>query len=691
MVFACRIKIWAYAAIILLLAGCVKSRKEQLTLFDPMIHDIALVKSFSGDEISREDGWIKLDFTPGHAVATLAFYPSNDAWDASDFRFVRCEIQNLSTHNQLVELGFGEYDLTLGAVLIPPQQAKTLKAIIYRTDHEAYIDTIFPTMHGKPDGILRGWMASTSTEIEYIKLLFNHVKPGESIRIGRIWLEEAYELLSGEELIEKFYPFVDQFGQNIHADWQGKIHSFNDLKKYGEEENQDLLGCQQNPEWNKYGGWNHGPRLESTGRFRVEKVKGKWWLIDPDGKLFWSQGIDCVEFGRQTQTRISGREHYFSYLPEDKDSGAQLYATRESTGDSIQWLSFHALNLFRKYGESWKEISNEKIHDRLYRWGMNTIGNWSDNKIYLLRKTPYVLTINTKRTGLLADPYCEGYQEDLEEKLILHKEERNDPWCIGVFVDNELKWGVKWAAKIPEQIQTAPEDQPAKVAFKECMVEKYGTIDALNLVWRTAFSDWDDFLKNRDVIPEAADDMRTFMKEFASKYFSLCSETVKKVDPDMLYLGCRMDFHLYPEDTTLNYIIKIAAKYCDVVSFNRYRYTCSELIPPDGGDYPILIGEFHFGSLETGLLQPGLRYAADPIERAQFYENYVTEALTNPYIVGTHWFQLVDQAITGRPDGENYQAGFLTVGDVPQKEIIEKSKKLGNDMYHLRYEDLNNQ
>jgi len=147
-----------------------------------------------------------------------------------------------------------------------------------------------------------------------------------------------------------------------------------------------------------------------------------------------------------------------------------------------------------------------------------------------------------------------------------------------------------------------------------------------------------------------------------------------------------MDFHLYPEDTTLNYIIKIAAKYCDVVSFNRYRYSCAELVPPDGGDWPIIIGEFHFGSLETGLLQPGLRYAADPVERAELYEYYMTDAVKNPYIVGAHWFQLAYQDVTGRPDGENYQAGFLTVGDVPQYEIINKSREIGNNMCKLRSE-----
>jgi hypothetical protein len=55
----------------------------------------------------------------------------------------------------------------------------------------------------------------------------------------------------------------------------------------------------------------------------------------------------------------------------------------------------------------------------------------------------------------------------------------------------------------------------------------------------------------------------------------------------------------------------------------------------------------------------------------------LNSALENPYIVCTHWFQLADQAVTGRPDGENYQAGFLTVGDSPQQEIVRVARETG--------------
>ena len=71
-------------------------------------------------------------------------------------------------------------------------------------------------------------------------------------------------------------------------------------------------------------------------------------------------------------------------------------------------------------------------------------------------------------------------------------------------------------------------------------------------------------------------------------------------------------------------------------------------------------------------------------DRARVYKNYVTGALNNPQIVGTHWFQYSDQATTGRGDGENYQIGFLDVVDTPYTETIQACREVGYSMYELR-------
>ena len=125
--------------------------------------------------------------------------------------------------------------------------------------------------------------------------------------------------------------------------------------------------------------------------------------------------------------------------------------------------------------------------------------------------------------------------------------------------------------------------------------------------------------------------------------------------------------------------------FCDVVSFNRYRYTCRELQLPDGFDRSIIIGEFHFGALDRGMLHTGLRSAYDQNERAVFYEFYLKQALENPFLVGTHWFQFSDQVATGRRDGENYQIGFVDICDNPYPEIIGASRSVGSQLYQLRW------
>ena len=120
------------------------------------------------------------------------------------------------------------------------------------------------------------------------------------------------------------------------------------------------------------------------------------------------------------------------------------------------------------------------------------------------------------------------------------------------------------------------------------------------------------------------------------------------------------------------------------MSFNRYRYTSLELQLPEGVDRPILIGEWHIGALDRGMLHTGLRSAYDQEERAVLYEFYIRQALENPFLVGAHWFQFNDQVPTGRRDGENYQIGFVDICDNPYPEIIGASRRVGSQLYRLR-------
>jgi hypothetical protein len=121
--------------------------------------------------------------------------------------------------------------------------------------------------------------------------------------------------------------------------------------------------------------------------------------------------------------------------------------------------------------------------------------------------------------------------------------------------------------------------------------------------------------------------------------------------------------------------MKIARGF-DVFSINIYRYgpgrttfdRISSLV-----QRPIVIGEFHIGVPNRGMA-PGLVQAMNQDERAIGYRYYVEQSAAHPSVIGTHWFQWLDQPVTGRNDGENYNIGFIDVTDQPYAEMVAAAK-----------------
>ncbi len=67
-----------------------------------------------------------------------------------------------------------------------------------------------------------------------------------------------------------------------------------------------------------------------------------------------------------------------------------------STHSPYKTYDFSRANLLRKHGEEFETAFADITHRRLESWGVNTIANWSDERVYLLRLTPYVGTIQLR-------------------------------------------------------------------------------------------------------------------------------------------------------------------------------------------------------------------------------------------------------------------------------------------------------
>lgn len=165
---------------------------------------------------------------------------------------------------------------------------------------------------------------------------------------------------------------------------------------------------------------------------------------------------------------------------------------------------------------------------------------------------------------------------------------------------------------------------------------------------------------------------------YAEKYFGIVEAAVREAFPHHLYLGCR--FAWGGED-----VWRVAARHCDVVSVNFYERSPARDLPPGAEDKPLLIGEYHFGSLDSGMFGGGLVTVFDQKERGDAYRSFVRDCLDHPRFVGCHWFQWQDQALTGRPDGEDYACGFVTACDVPYPELVRAARDIAVEMYPRRF------
>ncbi len=434
-----------------------------------------------------------------------------------------------------------------------------------------------------------------------------------------------------EDTIFTATPLVDEFGQWIPDEWQGKAKNLNDLKNDWTAE-EELLheGITGN---SRYGGFA-GTYTRSTGFFHTKKIDAIWWLVDPDGLLFYSNGSCCIGPGSDL-ARIKGREYIFNSLPPD--DGKHMH--QDEGNDHIS--SFYTWNLSRRFGDSWYEKWIKLTSLRMNYWGLNTVGNWSDPEIGKSHLKAYVSTlsgwgIENGKMGM-PDIYASGYLEMVDSAASNQCAPlKNDPYLLGYFIGNEPAWPGR-ETELAESILTG-DDTPMKEALKK-------------------------YLSSGD----SPEKRRAFAYETFSGFLTTVCAAIKKYDPHHLNLGLRFG------DPPSAELITECKKHFDVFSINHYGYSVSHEVVDkiyQLTGLPVIIGEFHFGIPRRGLA-PGLAQVRNPEERGAAYSYYVENAASHPAVIGTHWFQWIDQPSTGRMDGENYNIGFVDVTDRPYPEMVE--------------------
>ncbi|VVP35000.1 beta-galactosidase [Pseudomonas fluorescens] len=334
--------------------------------------------------------------------------------------------------------------------------------------------------------------------------------------------------------------------------------------------------------------------------------------------------------------------------------------------------------------------------DRLQAWGFNTLGNWSADAVVDAERVPYTLplsivgdytSISTGNDwwGAMPDPFDPRFAMATERAVaIAARDHRDDPWLIGYFADNELAWAgpgddaqSRYALAYGTLKMTT--DVPAKRAFLKQLRDKYRNQAGLSKAWGIDLPAW-ELMEDPGFVPpvpnpehpEIEADFKYFQKVFADTYFKTISDSLKWHAPNQLLLGGRFA-------VTTPEAVASCAQYCDVLSFNMYT-----LKPQDGYDFaalgaldkPVLITEFNFGSTDRGPFWGGVTQLAKEEDRGAAYANFLKQALNEPSIVGVHWFQFLDQPVTGRLlDGENGHFGLVGVTDLPYQGFVDAVRK----------------
>jgi hypothetical protein len=559
--------------------------------------------------------------------------------DWSEFQFLVVEFR--SSTSQRFELGLVSDDGTVSKRIHPFANVWARASIPLRFYREGLgnADDLAATVNQPRSSYWINIEAGGHGPLQHVRALSLTMRyPAQlaSVEVRKVSLSKTD---AGDAVLDGGTPLIDDFGQYIHADWPEKVRALDALKREWQTE-QRLLVAKTAPAC-RYGGFGADKR-RASGFFRVEKIGERWWLIDPEGCRFWSAGVNGAG-GEPPRTPIVGRDKLFASIP----TAAQFPAANADPDPLRDPVSFYAGNLIKRFGRDFSTPSAQLTARRMRAWGLNTAYGPQLNEA--LAPTPtlrqaYVYPLRgwQRIEGAIMgmpDVYSDAFAQrvDLEAAQQLG-ERKDDPWMIGYFIGNEPPWPAR-ESQLVDLVLTGPASA-LQQRFK-AELAKGDTPAARKAMVHAAFT----------------------------RYLEIVNAAVKRHDPNHLNLGIR--FGGTPPDD----VIALARGF-DVYSMNKYRWAP----PKDFIDrvyaithLPILIGEFHFGVPEHGMA-PGLVQAMNQAERGVAYSYYVEHAAEHPAIIGTHWFQWIDQPVTGRRDGENYNIGWIDVTDRPYPELVAAAK-----------------
>ena len=407
-----------------------------------------------------------------------------------------------------------------------------------------------------------------------------------------------------------------------------------------------------------------GLRGTATGFFHMEKIDGRDWAVDPLGRATVLAGTDWCN----PQGSMCEKLGYRPYGRWVKEHYASTEAWAEETASRLGAWGFTFLPCGSDASMRYRTLAHANAADRLY-FSHRLCLRGSDWCIAEYKRSPCTAFPDVFHPDFQAA--CDWWARQRCAP------NRDDPWLVGYFLDNELAW---WGEVSSDKLSglwnlvvRKPDTHPAKQALLAFLAENGGSGGA----------------DPRSLVAAATPAQKlAFLRLVAEKYFSAVTAAIRKADPNHMILGCR--FAGGPNGVH-PVVMEVAGQYCDIVSFNHYpwadldegvvydsranRVPAADLYREahDRAGKPFLLTEWSFPALDTG--RPcthgaGQRFFTQA-ERVEASELYARTLLSLPFFAGYSYFRWVDQPALGIskyfPENSNY--GLVSEEGVPYEGL----------------------
>lgn len=370
--------------------------------------------------------------------------------------------------------------------------------------------------------------------------------------------------------------------------------------------------------------------LRATGFFHTEQQGGRWWLVTPEGKPFYSLGVSHVTWSNDTD-RTTGRCPYCEAVTAKyPDQGAWATATVE----------------------------------RLESWGFNTVGAWSDSAT-LGASMPYtdLLDIGSGAADYFSPEFAAHCAEVAASTVAARKD---DPLLVGWFLDNEMHWGPDW--RNPESMLATYSKLPVGSAGRAAAEAHAG--DASGFLTALA----DEYFEVTTRAIRAADPNHLIL---GVRIVSVLSpaEVVTAAGRWVDVMSVN-DYEFVPGlPATLQKAFGPVLSTDDRLA--DFYARCQK---------PLLFSELSWRARDSGLpnsFPPIYPVLATQTDRADAYERYARASFAAPYVVGHHWFEWADEPPNGRFDGENSNFGVVSLADDEWTTLVGRMTTVHRDAPHL--------